>query len=78
MIPITEPAVGYGAAGALVFVDKPRGDAQAGFGRPNITAVGGLGTENGTWGVLAGDSRNWLNKRVQTLAGEQREVGPFG
>jgi hypothetical protein len=68
-IPITEPAVGYGAAGGLVFVDKPRGEAQAGFGRPNITLVGGLATENGTWGVMAGDSRNWLNERMQTLVG---------
>ena len=68
-IPITEPAVGYGLAGGLMFVDKPRGEAQAGFGRPNITFVGGLGTENGTWGVMAGDSRNWLDERVQTLAG---------
>jgi hypothetical protein len=69
LIPITEPAVGYGLAGGLAFIDKPRGEAQAGFGRPNITVVGGLGTENGTWGVMAGDSRNWLNERVQTLAG---------
>ena len=68
-IPITEPAVGYGALGALAFVDKPKGEAQAGFGRPNITAVGGLGTQNGTWGVLAGDSRYWLDDRLQTLVG---------
>src|SRR5580765_8305203 len=67
--PITEPAVGYGAGGGLTFIDKPRGDAQAGFGRPNITAVGGLGTENGTWGVLAADSRYWLDDRLQTLVG---------
>ena len=42
VIPITEPAVGYGAAGVLAFIDKPLGEAQAGFGRPDITAVGGL------------------------------------
>jgi hypothetical protein len=47
VIPITEPAVGYGAAGALAFIDKPFGKAEAGFGRPNITAVGGLGTARG-------------------------------
>ncbi len=69
MVPITEPAVGYGAAGGLIFVDKTKENAQPGFGRPNITAVGGLGTENGTWGVFAGDSRYWLDDRVQTLAG---------
>jgi hypothetical protein len=69
VIPITEPAVGYGAAGGLAFVDKPFGKAQAGFGRPNITVVGGLATENGTWGVMAGDMRHWMDDRLQTLVG---------
>jgi surface antigen Omp85-like protein len=69
VIPITEPAVGYGAAGALAFVDKPLGGGAAGFGRPNITMVGGLATENGTWGVFAGDLRHWKGDRLQTLAG---------
>jgi len=69
VIPITEPAVGYGIAGGLAFIDKPKGEAQAGFGRPNITAVGGLATENGTWGVAVGDSRYWMDDQLQTLAG---------
>ena len=68
-MPITEPAVGYGAAGGLAFIDRPRGEAQVGFGRPNITAVGGLGTENGTWGVMGGDVRHWLDDRLQTQVG---------
>src|SRR6516164_7355446 len=46
-VPITEPAVGYGAAGGLAFISSPLGDAAAGHGRPNITFVGGLGTDNG-------------------------------
>src|SRR5688500_11639905 len=57
--PITEPAVGYGAFVGLTFIDKPEGQAAAGFGRPNITAVGGLATDNGTWGLIAGDVRQW-------------------
>jgi outer membrane protein assembly factor BamA len=69
VVPITEPAVGYGAAGGLIFVEKTKENAPPGFGRPNITTVGGLGTENGTWGVFAGDSRYWMDDRVQTLAG---------
>jgi hypothetical protein len=67
-IPITEPAVGYGAAGGLAFISKPLGEARAGFNRPNITAVGGMGTENGTWGAFAGDVRHWLEDRLQTVA----------
>jgi hypothetical protein len=69
VIPITEPAVGYGAAGGLAFIDKPLGKVQAGFGRPNVTFVGGMGTENGTWGVMAGDMHHWLDDRLQTLVG---------
>jgi len=69
VIPITEPAVGYGAAGGLAFIDKPLGKGQAGYGRPNITFVGGLATENGTWGVMAGDMRHWLDDRLQTIVG---------
>jgi outer membrane protein assembly factor BamA len=68
-MPITEPAVGFGVAGGLAFIDKPPGEAQAGFGRPNITAVGGMATENGSWGAFTGDSRFWLNDRLQTLVG---------
>ncbi len=69
VMPITEPAVGYGAAGGLTFIDKPFGKGQAGFGRPNISVVGGLATENGTWGVMAGDMRHWLDEQLQTLVG---------
>jgi len=69
IIPITEPAVGYGATGALAFLDQPLGETRAGFGRPDITIAGGLGTENGTWGVLVGDIRHWLHDQLETQAG---------
>ncbi|NLH71686.1 MAG: BamA/TamA family outer membrane protein [Verrucomicrobia bacterium] len=69
VIPITEPAVGYGAAALLAFIDKRQDERVAGFGRPNITAAGGLVTANGTSGVLAGDTRHWLDDRLQTLVG---------
>jgi len=67
--PITEPAVGYGAAGGLMFISKPLGQAAQGLGRPNITGVGGFGTANGSWGVFGFDLRYWAKDRVQTLAG---------
>jgi outer membrane protein assembly factor BamA len=53
----------------LAFVDKPLVGSGAGLGRPNITFVGGLWTENDTWGAAAGDLRNWHDERVQTLLG---------
>ncbi len=45
--PITEPAIGYGAAGALVFVDRNPADSGGNETRPNVAVVGGLATENG-------------------------------
>jgi len=68
-VPITEPAIGYGGALVLMFMDRPLGGAAAGFGRPNISMVGGLATGNGTRGVLAGDIRHWRNDRLKTIAG---------
>ncbi|HET9952496.1 MAG TPA: BamA/TamA family outer membrane protein [Candidatus Eisenbacteria bacterium] len=68
VVPITEPAVGYGAAFGLVFIDKAKREGSAGFGRPTMTAVGGLATENGSRGVAAGDVRYWLDDRLQTVA----------
>lgn len=69
VIPITEPAVGLGAVGALAFIDKHDPEAKAGFGRPNISIVGGLATDNGSRGVIMGDIRYWMDDRLQTLVG---------
>ncbi|HSC67516.1 MAG TPA: BamA/TamA family outer membrane protein [Cellvibrio sp.] len=68
-IPITEPAVGYGGALGLVFVDREEPEAGAAPGRPNLTFVGGMQTENDTKGVFAADSRYWLDNSLQSLAG---------
>lgn len=67
IVPITEPAVGAGAVGALAFIDRPK--EGSGFNRPNISVIGGLGTENGTEGYFGGDMRYWLDNRLQTLVG---------
>ena len=75
VVPITEPAVGYGAAVGLAFIDKGGGsEGQAGFGRPNITAVAGALTENGTWSVAGADLRQWMGDRLQTRLALPREL----
>lgn len=66
-MPITEPAVGYGLAGGVAFISAALADAKAGFGRPNITMVGGLRTENGTKGGVVADFRYWNDDRLQTV-----------
>lgn len=68
VMPITEPAIGYGARGGLAFISKPLGDASKGLGRPNITFIGGMGTANGSWGVFGMDTRYWLEDHLQTVA----------
>ena len=66
--PITEPAVGYGAAAALVFIDRQTSTAQQRNARPNIAAIGGAATENGTRGLFAGHLGTWLDGRLRTTA----------
>lgn len=58
-IVITEPAVGYGGGLVGMFL-RPREQAgEQGWARPNISAVGALGTENGTRMAFAGDASRW-------------------
>jgi hypothetical protein len=66
---ITEPAVGYGGGLVGMFL-RPREKAgEQGWARPNISALGAIGTENGTRAAFAGDASRWLDQRVKTLAG---------
>jgi hypothetical protein len=65
---VTEPAVGYGGGAFGAFL-RPREDVGSeGWSRPNLSLVGGLATENGTWLALAGDSSRWADGRLHTLA----------
>src|SRR5512136_2583536 len=68
VMPITEPAVGYGALGALVFIDR-NAPVDGHFVRPNIAAAGGLATQNGTEGVFAAHLGTWRDGRLHTLVG---------
>ena len=68
-IVVTEPAVDYGGGVAVMFV-RPREEAGAeGWDRPNISAVGAVATQNGTWGGLAGDASRWMDGRLRTQVG---------
>jgi hypothetical protein len=67
VVPITQPAVGYGALGALVFMSRPEKEPGQKAARPNITAVGGLATENGTWGVFGANIQHWMDDRFETV-----------
>jgi hypothetical protein len=68
-IVVTEPAIGYGGGAVGMFLRPRREAGSEGWARPDISAVGGLATANGTWAAFAGDSSRWLDGRLRTLAG---------
>ena len=66
---VTEPAVGYGG-GALGMFLRPRRDAgDEGWARPDLSGLGAIATENGTWGAFGGDVTQWLDGRLKSLGG---------
>ena len=72
VVPITEPAVGYGLGGGLAFFHDKLGvregaDGQPRFVLPSISIVGGAATENGTWGSFLGHLGVWDEGRVKYL-----------
>jgi Omp85 superfamily domain len=71
--PITEPAVGYGAAGGLVFIGRKDPTPGEPPEKPRIVAVGGAGTENGTWAGFGAWSDSWMKGKLETLV-----AGGFG
>lgn len=66
VIPITEPAVGYGAGAGLIFIDRKEPAPGEKPSLPNLAVVGGALTENGTWGGFGGYTHWWLDDRLQT------------
>ena len=72
-MPITEPAVGYGLAGGLVFFDAPPKVVQTDEGTrvlpPNTTFVGGMATENESWGAFGGHLHKFADGRIRYLVG---------
>lgn len=68
LVPISDPAVGYGAVGALVFVHGKPPEPGEPYVRPTISTVGAIKTENDTRGWFAANMGTWAGGRVRTLA----------
>ncbi len=64
---VTEPAVGYGIAGGLLFFHSSFSDKK---GPPSISGVGGAYTENGTWAAGLFHAGFWKDDNI-------RYVGAF-
>lgn len=72
-MPITEPAVGFGLAGGLVFFDAPPQVIHTEDGTrvlpPNTTFVGGMATENESWAGFGGHLHKFDDGRIRYLVG---------
>jgi len=76
---ITEPAVGYGGGLAALYFHRSGKqetdttemdwETPSRFAVPNISAVFGLGTENGTWAAGGGHFGSWFDDRLRYLGG---------
>ena len=73
LVPITEPAVGYGLALGLSFFHTPPRVLETPSGPrvipPTASILAGMKTENGTWGTAAGHLHTWKDGRVRYLVG---------
>jgi len=68
LVPITDPAVGYGAVGVLVFIHGAPPAAGEPYVRPTMSTVGALRTENGTRGWFGANLGSWRGGRLRTIA----------
>lgn len=64
---ITDPAVGYGASLGLLFI-RPNATPASGSVRPDLSAIAGFATDNGSWGAGLADSSLWRGGTLKTLA----------
>jgi hypothetical protein len=73
VVPITEPALGYGAAGGLVFFhareDAQPADAEGRFTPPSLSVAMAFGTSNGSWGAGGGHMGIWRDDTIRYLGG---------
>ena len=71
LVPITEPAVGYGAAAGLVFIHGRLAAQEADPGArrvpPSLSAAVGMATSNGSWGAAAAHLGHWNDGDVRYL-----------
>jgi len=70
--PVTEPAIGFGAAGGLIFVKRKRDEnGEALRTPPDIYAIGGMYTETKSWALGGAYIGHWNEDKIRTnvLAG---------
>jgi hypothetical protein len=73
IVPITEPAVGYGAAAGLVFFhprERPWSPpGEQGFVPPSLSAAMAFATSNGSWGAAGAHLGVWREDAIRYVGG---------
>ncbi|MEN8228450.1 MAG: hypothetical protein ABFS38_09875 [Bacteroidota bacterium] len=70
VMPVTEPAVGYGVAGGPIFIHRDIEALKKGEpSPPSLSMVGGMYTQNGSWGLVGGHSGVWKNDHIRYVGG---------
>jgi outer membrane protein assembly factor BamA len=67
IVPITEPAIGFGAGAGLVFIDRTT--LSENNHRPNMALVGGALTTRGTWAGAGGYTGSYLDGKLRVMGG---------
>jgi len=67
---ITEPAIGYGGGGALLFIHRnPKEIIEGTKGFPSISVLGGFYTQSNSWAVGGGHLGVWKNGNIRYRGG---------
>lgn len=72
LIPVTEPAVGFGLAGAMLYVHPSSDTSLTEQGNripPSISMFGGGLTDNGTWAAALGHMGVWKQGKIRYTGG---------
>jgi hypothetical protein len=63
---ITEPATGFGLSGGLIHIKRHKKTKDDGSPiPPDLSLIGGLYTESGTWGVIAFHRGHWKKDKIR-------------